>query len=157
AREAIWQHEHGPRGGDELQRLVPGSNYGWPAATHGIDYSGALISPYESLPGRVDPLWTWTPSIAPAGLAVVEGPAFPAWQGDLLVTGLASRDLRRLEISGERVVAEHVLLAELDERLREVRIAPDGTPWITTDSDRGRVLRLVPAGFESQRATEPTT
>lgn len=143
-RGVLWSHEHGPRGGDELNRIVPGGNYGWPVATHGRDYSGARVSPWQAREGMVDPLHVWTPSIAPAGLAVVEGPLFADWQGDLLVTALAGKALHRLRIEGEAVVEEEVLLRELDTRLRDVRIGPDGAIWLLTDGPQGRLLRVTP-------------
>jgi glucose/arabinose dehydrogenase len=146
ATGAIWQHEHGPRGGDELNRIEAGANYGWPVATHGVNYSGALVSPFESRPGMVDPLIVWTPSIAPAGLALYNGDAFPQWRGDLLVTGLVSADVRRLTITNGRVVEQGSLFGEVGERLRDVRSGPDGFIYLLTDAANGRVLRVRPAG-----------
>ncbi|MBY6205697.1 PQQ-dependent sugar dehydrogenase [Halomonas denitrificans] len=143
-RGVLWQHEHGPRGGDEVNIIEAGANYGWPVATRGVDYSGAAISPYSSRPGLVDPVLVWTPSIAPAGLAVYRGDAFPAWDGDLLIVALASRELRRVELDGQRVVDQHRMLGELDERLRDVRVGTDGSIYVLTDSDTGRLLRLRP-------------
>ena len=90
---AIWLHEHGPRGGDEVNRILPGVNYGWPAITHGVDYSGAVISPYTEREGMAQPGWQWTPSIAPSGLALYEGDRFPTWSGDLFVGALVGRDV----------------------------------------------------------------
>lgn len=144
-RQVLWAHEHGPRGGDEINIIERGQNYGWPVATHGIDYSGASISPYRTRPGVVDPLLVWTPSIAPAGLAVYRGDAFGDWDGDLLVAALAARDLRRIEIEGRDVVGRHRLLEDLGERLRDVRVGPDGFIYVLTDSAQGRLLRLRPA------------
>lgn len=141
----VWSHEHGPRGGDELNRLEAGANCGWPVATHGLDYTGARISPYTRYPGMVDPVHVWTPSIAPAGLAVYRGAAFPDWEGDLLVTALAARHLERLRIRDGRVVLREILLAGLGERLRDVRVARDGSLLVTTDSAAGRLLRIRPA------------
>lgn len=141
----VWSHEHGPRGGDELNRLEAGANCGWPVATHGLDYTGARISPYTRYPGMVDPVHVWTPSIAPAGLAVYRGAAFPDWEGDLLVTALAARHLERLRIRDGRVVLREILLAGLGERLRDVRVARDGALLVTTDSAAGRLLRIRPA------------
>lgn len=141
----LWQHEHGPRGGDEINRIEASANYGWPIATHGIDYSGASISPYRSRPGMVDPLLTWTPSIAPAGLAIYRGNAFPDWDGDLLVAALAARELRRVELEGQTIVGQHAMLGELGERLRDVRVGPDGLIYVLTDSADGRLLRFRPA------------
>ena len=143
-RGVLWSHEHGPRGGDELNRLEPGGNYGWPLATHGVDYTGARISPYPTRPGMVDAVVGWTPSIAPSGMAVVSGPMFEAWQGDLLITSLAERSLRRIELSASgKVVAQYVLDLGLSERLRDVQIAPDGAIIVLAESS-GRVLRITP-------------
>jgi glucose/arabinose dehydrogenase len=141
----VWQHEHGPRGGDEINVIRAGANYGWPITTHGINYSGALVSPFESRPEFVDPLHVWTPSIAPAGLAVYSGSAFPGWRGDLLVAGLVSADVKRLSVENGRVVARESLFGEVGERLREVRVGPDGFVYLLTDTDDGRVLRVRPA------------
>lgn len=144
-RGRVFAHEHGPRGGDEINVLEPGGNYGWPVATQGLDYSGAVISPYESRPGMIDALLVWTPSIAPSGMAIYDGPLFPGWQGDLLVSTLAERSLRRVELDAAgRVVGQHRLLEGRNERLRDVRIAPDGAIIVLTDSANGRVLRLTP-------------
>lgn len=141
----VLAHEHGPRGGDELNRIEPGNNYGWPLASLGIDYSGARISPYQSYPGTVDPLHHWTPSIAPAGMAVVSGPLFPDWQGDLLITALAGRALHRLSLDGDQITEHPPLLTELNERLRDVRMGPDGAIYVLTDGKDGKLLRLLPA------------
>jgi glucose/arabinose dehydrogenase len=142
-RGAVFAHEHGPRGGDEVNRIRPGANFGWPIATHGRDYSGATISPFTSYPGMEDPLHVWTPSIAPSGLAVYRGGMFPEWAGDLLVGGLVSRDVRRLRLdAGGRLMGEERLLADRRQRIRDVRVAPDGAVWVTVDAARGEVLRI---------------
>lgn len=143
-RGVLWSHEHGPRGGDELNRIEPGVNYGWPVATAGRDYSGAQISPFASYEGMRDPVHGWTPSIAPAGLAVYRGAVFPDWDGSLLVTALAGRALHRLSPRDDGGFDEEVLLANLGERLRDVRVARDGSVLLLTDSARGRLLRLTP-------------
>ncbi|WP_207774405.1 PQQ-dependent sugar dehydrogenase [Abyssibacter profundi] len=141
----VYAHEHGPRGGDEINRLQPGGNYGWPVATHGIDYSGAVISPYKQRPGMIDPLVVWTPSIAPSGMALYRGERFADWQGNLLVSTLAERSLRRVELDASgRVVGQHVLMQDRGVRLRDVRVAPDGAVIVLTDAPDGRVLRLTP-------------
>ncbi len=140
----LWSHEHGPRGGDEVNRIQSGGNYGWPAATHGIDYSGARISPFESRPGMIDPLVVWTPSIAPSGLAVYRGDAFPDWRGSLLVSALVSRDVRRIQIDGATLVEREALFAGVGERLRDVAVGPSGRVYLLTDSAEGRVLRVAP-------------
>ncbi|NGX14955.1 PQQ-dependent sugar dehydrogenase [Wenzhouxiangella sp. XN24] len=141
----LWAHEHGPRGGDEVNLILPGHNYGWPVATFGVDYSGARITPYTSRPGMEDPVIDWTPSIAPSGMTQYRGEAFPAWDGDLLVTALVARELRRIVLDGEEVVEQLSLLEEIGERLRDVQVGPDGALYILTDSSRGRVLRVAPA------------
>jgi aldose sugar dehydrogenase len=143
AQEGIlWAHEHGPRGGDELNRIVAGGNYGWPVATHGVDYSGARVTPYRSRPGMEDPLVDWTPAIAPSGMTLYRGAQFPDWRGNLFVTALVTREVRRLVLDGGQVVGQEALLADLGERLRDVRAGPDGALYILTDSPQGRVLRI---------------
>lgn len=142
----LWTHEHGPRGGDEVNIIKPGANYGWPAITYGIDYSGAIISDKTEAPGMEQPVIHWTPSIAPSGMAFYYGDKFPAWQGSLFVGALARTHLRRLTLEGEKVVAQEVLLADLQERIRDVRQGPDGFLYIVTDdANNGAVMRLEPA------------
>ena len=143
---AIWTHEHGPRGGDEVNILKPGANYGWPAITFGIDYSGATISDKTAAPGMQQPVVYWVPSIAPSGMAFYDGDKFPNWKGDLFVGALAHTHLRRLELKGDKVVAQEVLLKDLGERIRDVRSGPDGFLYVLTDEPDGRLLRLEPAG-----------
>jgi aldose sugar dehydrogenase len=145
ARDELIIHEHGPRGGDELNRIVAGANYGWPLVTHGVDYTGALITPFTELPGFESPLLHWTPAIAPAGLALYDGERFAAWQGDLFVAALVGRHVRRLIREGGEVVNQEVLFDELGERIRDVRVGPEGALFLLTDSVEGRVLRVVPA------------
>lgn len=142
----VYAHEHGPRGGDEINVLQAGGNYGWPVATHGIDYSGAVISPYTQRPGMIDPVVVWTPSIAPSGMALYQGSLFPEWQGDLLVSTLAERSLRRVDLDATgRVVGQQTLLDDRNTRFRDVRVAPDGAIIVLTDAPDGEVLRLTPA------------
>lgn len=141
-----YAHEHGARGGDELNRLVPGANFGWPMTTGGVDYTYARITPYRSLPGITPPLAEWTPSIAPAGLAWYNGALFPGWRGSLLVTALAERSVRRVPMTDGRPGPQDVLFKELGERLRDVRVGPDGAVYLLTDNPLGRVLRVVPSG-----------
>lgn len=145
ATGTVWQHEHGPRGGDEVNVIRAGENYGWPLATDGIDYSGALVSPYETRPGMVDPLHVWTPSIAPAGLAFYEGEAFPGWTGDLFVAALVSGDIRRLGIESKEIASEESLFGGIGDRLRAVRAGPDGALYVLTDAQEGRVVRIAPS------------
>jgi glucose/arabinose dehydrogenase len=140
----IWAHEHGPRGGDEVNLIRAGGNYGWPVATHGIDYSGARITPFTSRPGMIDAAHGWTPSIAPAGLTLYRGDLFTEWQGKLLVAALAARHARVLTLDGETVTDDRIILDELNQRLRDIRTGPDGAVWVLTDADPGQVLRLTP-------------
>ncbi len=139
-----YAHEHGARGGDELNRIEPGANYGWPVTTGGIDYTYARVSPYRSLPGIVPPLVEWTPSIAPAGLAWYDGTLFPAWRGSLFVAALKERSVRRVPLAGGVPGPQELLFQELGERIRDVRAGPDGAIYLLTDSATGRVLRVVP-------------
>lgn len=142
---ALWEHEHGPRGGDELNLITPGANYGWPIATKGRDYQGARITPFETFDGMVDPIHSWVPSIAPSGLAIYRGNMFPDWNGDALIGGLASRDLRRVDLENGRSVGETDLISDLDGRIRDVRVASDGAVLILVeDPDNGKLLRLTP-------------
>jgi len=141
----IWAHEHGPRGGDELNILKAGANYGWPAITYGIDYSGAIISEKTEAPGMEQPVVYWDPSIAPSGMTFYDGKAFPQWRGDVFLGALAHRHLRRLEMDGDEVVAQEELLGDLGARIRDVRTGPDGMLYVLTDAADGRILRLEPA------------
>lgn len=136
--------EHGPRGGDEINRIVAGGNYGWPLVTGGIDYPFARVTPFRRLQGYQDPMLEWTPSIAPAGLAVYDGDLFPAWRGNLLVPALKERAVRRVLRDGRRIVGQELLLADLDERIRDVKVAPDGSIHVLTDGVEGKLLRLTP-------------
>ncbi len=141
----LWSHEHGPRGGDELNLIKPGQNYGWPLATTGVDYNGARISPFKSLEGTEAFVKDWVPSIAPSGLVVYNGDLFKDWQGDIFVGGLASRDVRHLEMDGTRFVNETSLLSELDGRVRDVKQDLDGALLVVIeDSNNGQLLRLTP-------------
>jgi len=141
----VWTHEHGPRGGDEINIIRAGNNYGWPKVTYGIGYSGLPISSRTTMEGITDPLHYWDPSIAPSGMTFYTGDLFPEWQGDLFVGALVMRKLVRLEIENEDVVVSEDLLTDQDERIRAVEMGPDGALWLLTDSPRGKVYRMVPA------------
>lgn len=141
----IWLTEHGPRGGDELNLLKPGANYGWPLATHGVDYSGAVISPNKSLPGMEDPVRFWVPSISPSGLAFYTGDRFPGWKGSLFTGALSNNALFRIELDSERYVSEERLLVDLLPYIRDVRQGPDGLIYVVTHTDSGGLYRLEPA------------
>ncbi len=140
----IWSHEHGPRGGDEINIIRAGTDYGWPTITYGIDYSGLPITSKTSQEGMAQPLHYWDPSIAPSGMAFYTGNLFPEWQGDLFVGALKMRKLVRLRIQDGKVTEEEDLLTDLGERIRDVRMGPDGALWLLTDSPRGKVYRMVP-------------
>ncbi len=140
----IWYHEHGPRGGDELNILKAGANYGWPAITYGIDYSGAVISEKTDAPGMEQPVVFWDPSIAPSGMDFYTGDKFPEWKGDIFLGALAHRHLRRLKLEGDVVIEQEVLLKDRNERIRAVKTGPDGFLYVLTDSYDGTILRLQP-------------
>jgi len=141
----IWLHEHGPRGGDELNDIKPGKNYGWPAITHGMDYSGAYVSPYTEADGMEQPVTYWVPSIAPSGFCEYTGNVFPDWKGNLFVAALAEKSVRRLVMGNGAVLSQETMFTELNQRIREVREGPDGNLYLLTDSDEGQVLRVSPA------------
>ena len=140
----IWTHEHGPRGGDEVNILHAGDNYGWPKVTYGIAYSGFPITDKTTMDGVTDPLHYWDPSIAPSGMAFYTGNLFPAWRGDLFVGALKLQKLVRLRFEGRKVIEEEDLLRDLNERIRDVRMGPDGALWLLTDASDGKVYRLIP-------------
>ena len=142
----VWTAEHGPQGGDELNVVEAGRNYGWPLLTFGRNYGlGTRIGEEGPRPGFEQPLRTWVPtSVAPSGMAFVTGERYPGWQGSLLLGTLRGEALLRLTLDGRRVVAEERLLQGLKERIRDVRQGPDGWVYLLTDSADGKVLRLRP-------------
>jgi glucose/arabinose dehydrogenase len=140
----LWLHEHGPRGGDEINILVAGADYGWPLVTYGREYSGGQVgNGATEAEGTVQPLLHWTPSIAPSGMAFYTGAAFPAWRGDLLVGALAGMELRRVDLDGELVVGQTSYLRGW-ARIRDVRVADDGLVYLLSDGEGGGLWRLVP-------------
>jgi glucose/arabinose dehydrogenase len=142
----LWTHEHGPQGGDEVNRPQAGRNYGWPTITYGEQYGGGRIGAgLTAQPGMEQPLHHWTPSIAPSGMVFLRSDRYgPAWQGSLFVGSLKFRYLARLELRDGRVVHEERLLTEVRERIRDVREGPDGLLYVLTDDDAASVLRLRP-------------
>ena len=140
----VYMHEHGAQGGDELNKILPTLNYGWPAVTKGVNYSGAYVSPLTSAPGVEEPLTYWVPSIAPSGLAIYRGAAFPEWQGDLFIGALVDEEVRQLKIEANKVLNEKPMFTEINARVRDIRVGPDGFLYILTDSDRGKIFRVVP-------------
>ncbi len=131
----LWEHEHGPRGGDELNIIERGKNYGWPVVTRGIDYPGGTIGEgFIQKDGMQEPVYYWDPVIAPSGLAFYTGNLFPQWRGSLFIGGLRSAMLDRLKLENDKVVAEEPLLTELRSRIRDVRVGPDGAVYVLSDS-----------------------
>jgi glucose/arabinose dehydrogenase len=145
ARGELWTVEHGARGGDELNNPQPARNYGWPVITYGVDYSGARIGAGTAKAGMEQPVYYWDPVIAPSGATFYSGAAFADWKGDLLVGSLTPGGLVRLRITNGRVVLEERYLAELRERIRDVRQGPDGAIYLLTDDRNGRLLRVTPS------------
>ncbi|MES2713684.1 MAG: PQQ-dependent sugar dehydrogenase [Pseudomonadota bacterium] len=143
ASGAVFEAEFGARGGDEVNLIQRGRNYGWPVVTNSIDYNGSVISNLRTAPGYEDPLRAWTPAINPSGIAFYSGAAMPGWRGNLLMAGLSGQ-LIRLEIADGRITGEERLLPR-SPRMRHVMVAPDGRVHILTDERNGRVLRLDPA------------
>jgi glucose/arabinose dehydrogenase len=143
--DQLWLNEHGPRGGDEVNLIRKGANYGWPVVTYGQEYVGGRIGEGTAKPGMEPPVWQWTPSIAPSGMAFYRGDAFPGWQGDILVGALAYRLLARLTMDGDRIVAEERMLEGALGRIRDVRVGPDAHVYLLTDESSGGLFRLEPA------------
>ena len=142
----LWEQEHGPMGGDEINLIVPGHNYGWPLVCYGVNYDGTPVGTGKAtMDGVDDPLWHWTPSIAPSGLTFYTGNLFPGWKGSLFNGALKFQLLSRLEVKGNKVTKEERLLQGLRERIRDVRQGPDGSLYLLTDNSAGRILRVVPA------------
>ena len=142
---ALWTHEHGPQGGDEINIIRPGTNYGWPIITYGVNYGfGTKIGEGTHKDGMAQPLYYWDPSIAPSGMAFYTGKRFPNWQGNLFVGSLKFETLVRLELDGERVVHEERILAGRLGRIRDVRQGPDGLLYLLTDATNGWLARLIP-------------
>jgi glucose/arabinose dehydrogenase len=142
--DRIWLHEHGPRGGDEVNIVQKGANYGWPKVTHGIDYDGSIISKKTSMPGMVASVIHWTPSIAPSGLAFYDGVRFPQWQGDAFAGALAERHLRYMGVEDAAITDQYELLGDMGARIRDVRSGPDGYLYVLTDARNGKLIRITP-------------
>lgn len=145
ATQDLWVVEHGPRGGDELNRVEPGRNYGWPVVCYCIDYDGTRITDRAEAPGMESPRYVWDPVIAPSGAVFYTGDALPEWKGQLLVGSLKPGGLVRLTLDGTRVTREQRHRdGELDARIRDVAQGPDGAVWLVTDADDGKILRIAP-------------
>ena len=141
----LWEHEHGPRGGDEVNIPLAGKNYGWPVIGYGIDYDGSRIHEATAKPGMEQPIKYWVPSIAPSGMAFYTGDLFKGWKGSLINGALKFQLISRLTLDGDKAVKEERLLHELRERIRDVRVGPDGALYLLTDNSSGRILRVTPA------------
>lgn len=140
----IWASEHGSRGGDELNILEGGRNYGWPVVTYSLEYWGPKIADETHRPGMADPRLVWTPSKAPSGLTFYTGDIYPQWKGDLFSGALKFGQIRHIDLDGERIIGEEKLT--LGKRVRDVRQGPDGYLYVLTDEDEGALLRIVPTG-----------
>jgi glucose/arabinose dehydrogenase len=140
----IWEAEHGPRGGDEVNILAAGTNYGWPVITYGRSYSGAKIGEGTAKAGMAQPVRYWVPSISPSGMVFYTGGDFPSWRGNMFLGALSGRALIRLVLDGTEIVHEERLLEGFGERIRDVRQGPDGHLYLLTDSPKGALLRLDP-------------
>ena len=143
----IFEHEHGPRGGDEMNLIEPSLNYGWPAITYGIDYSGAVISPFTEKEGMEQPLFHWTPSIAPSDMIFYEGNRYPKLTNSFLVTALVSKDVKKVTFSESGKELQESLFSELNSRLRNIQASPDGLIYLMTDGPRGKLIKVVPEGL----------
>lgn len=141
---SLWEVEHGAQGGDEVNIVHRGHNYGWPVITYGVDYSGEKIGVGTQKAGMEQPVYYWDPSIAPSGMTFYTGDLFPQWKGNLFIGALKFKQVRRLVLQGDRIVGEETLLKDLGERIRDIRQGPDGALYILTDNSRGRILKLVP-------------
>jgi glucose/arabinose dehydrogenase len=141
----LWEIEHGPRGGDEVNIIGRARNYGWPVIGYGIDYSGTKIHESTIKVGMEQPVKYWVPSIAPSGMTFYSAKLFPKWTGSLFTGALAGKMLVRLSVNGDTVTGEERLLQNLNERIRDVRQGPDGALWLLTDNSAGRILRVSPS------------
>jgi len=141
----LYEQEHGPMGGDEVNIIEKGKNYGWPVVSYGVNYDGSPVgSGKQHADGMVDPVWHWTPSIAPSGMAFYTGDLIPGWKGSLINGALKFELLSRLTLEGDKAVKEERLLQGLHERIRDVRQGPDGALYLLTDNSAGRILRVAP-------------
>ncbi|MEQ1518825.1 MAG: PQQ-dependent sugar dehydrogenase [Usitatibacteraceae bacterium] len=139
----VWAHEHGPQGGDEVNILTAGGNYGWPVITYGANYgSGTKIGEGTNREGIVPPLHYWVPSIAPSGMAFYKGAVFPKWDGNLFVGALANQSLVRLTLNGDKIASEERIFEGKLGRIRDVRQGPDGFIYLLTDAAEGELLRI---------------
>lgn len=143
----VYMHEHGPKGGDEINIVSSGANFGWPITSNGINYSGAKITPFTERDSITSPNHVWTPSIAPSGLAYYDGEAFPDWKDSLFIGALVNKEVRRIQLSAGKVVDEEALFQEVGQRVRDIRIGNNGLIYFLTedkDSKNGQLIRVIP-------------
>lgn len=143
---SVYAHEHGPMGGDELNHIKAGKNYGWPLASYGLDYSGASVSPVTKYPGTEQPLVQWTPSLAPSGLAQCRTCQWPQWEGDLFVGMLAGKQVVKIHLNDDGTSMQEALFTELNSRVRDVKFGPDGALYLLLQNARGEVIKVRPTG-----------
>jgi glucose/arabinose dehydrogenase len=139
----VWTHEHGPKGGDEINILGVGKNYGWPTITYGVNYNGSIITDKTEMDGMEQPLVKYVPSIAPSGMTFYTGDEFPEWKGDVFMGSLKFRHLHHVKMEDGKVVAQNELLTEREDRIRDVVQGPDGALYLLTDAPDGKVLKLT--------------
>jgi glucose/arabinose dehydrogenase len=146
AKKRLWIAEMGPRGGDELNLIERGKDYGWPTIGYGEEYSGEPIHQTTQAPGLEQPVYYWDPVISPGALAIYSGALIPEWKGNFLIAGLSSKALIRLVLEGDRVVGEERLFMERKDRMRDVVEGPDGAVYLLTDGSGGKLLKVTPSG-----------
>ena len=142
---AVWAMEHGPKGGDEINLIGKGKNYGWPVITYGIDYNDSIISDKTEMEGMEQPVLYWDPSIAPSGMTFYKGDKFPEWNGDILVGSLKFTHLRRIDMENGKPGKQEEFLRDRNERIRDVVEGPDGYIYLLTDNPEGKLLKVMPA------------
>ena len=139
----IYGLEHGPMGGDEINVIKPGNNYGWPAITYGKDYNGSVISPFTEMQGMEQPIKYWVPSIAPSGMMLYEKDLFPEWKGSIFVSSMKPGSVRRLELKENKIIQEHIIFDDLS-RIRDIAFLPNGSILLATDGSGGEIIRVQP-------------
>ena len=139
----IYGLEHGPMGGDEINIIKPGNNYGWPAITYGKDYNGSIISPFTEMKGMEQPIKYWVPSIAPSGMMLYDKDLFPEWTGSIFVSSMKPGSVRRLELEGTQIIGEHIIFDDLS-RIRDIAFLPNGSILLATDGSGGEIIKVQP-------------
>ena len=141
----VFESEHGPQGGDEINLIQPGKNYGWPVIAYGVNYDGSKVdNGLTQKTGMEQPIYYWDPVIAPSGITFYDGKLIPEWKGNLFVAGLAGQHVSRLVLDGHKVVGEERLLLDQHQRMRAIHEGPDGALWVVTDNPDGRLIRIAP-------------